>query len=128
MLTGSIGDFPKLFRQSFDNLEAGGWIELHDIRLPPQSDDGTLKEGSQTLKWADLMLEAAAGFGRYADSAKDYKRQLGEAGFVNVTEVIYKWPMNRWPADPHYKELGLHPLRRGTGMLSLLTQFIRLLE
>lgn len=74
------------------------------------------------------MLEAAAGFGRYADSAKDYKRQLGEAGFVNVTEVIYKWPMNRWPADPHYKELGLHPLRRGTGILSLLTQFIRLLE
>ena len=108
MLTGSIGDFPKLFRQSLENLNPGGWIEVHDIRLPPQSDDGTLKEDSQILKWAGFMLEAAAGFGRYADSAKDYKRQLGEAGFVNVTEVIYKWPMNRWPADPHYKELGVY--------------------
>jgi hypothetical protein len=28
------------------------------------------------------------------------------AGFINVTETIYKWPSNRWPKDKKFKELG----------------------
>ncbi|KAK0388573.1 hypothetical protein NLU13_4816 [Sarocladium strictum] len=106
MLTGSISDWPRLFAQSFEFLEPGGWMECQDISLPGHSDDGTLKDDSLTQEWARNMLEAASRFGRYADSARHYKKQMQDAGFVNVTELIYKWPMNRWPADPHYKELG----------------------
>jgi hypothetical protein len=35
-----------------------------------------------------------------------YKAQMEVAGFVNVTETIYKWPSNRWPKDRKFKELG----------------------
>jgi hypothetical protein len=121
MLTGSITDWPKLFAQSYKNLEPGGWIECHDILLPGQSDDGTLKEDSPTMQWANNMIEAAAKFGRFADSALHYKQQMQDAGFVNVNEVIYKWPMNRWPANPHYKELGFWTNQNIRGGLSGLS-------
>jgi len=32
------------------------------------------------------------------------------AGFEDVVEMQYKWPQNRWPKDPKYKELGLWTL------------------
>jgi hypothetical protein len=29
-----------------------------------------------------------------------------DAGFVNVQEKLYKWPINAWPKDMKYKEIG----------------------
>jgi hypothetical protein len=107
MLTGSIGDWPKFFQQSFESLNPGGWVECHDITFPAQCDDDTLKKGSFIDQWSSYMIEATKNFGRTSLSAKFYKQQMIDAGFVNVTEVIYKWPTNRWPADPYYKELGM---------------------
>jgi hypothetical protein len=56
--------------------------------------------------WSSLILEASNKLGRPVDSAKGYKSQLEEAGFTNVVETKYKWPQNRWPKDPKFKELG----------------------
>jgi hypothetical protein len=28
------------------------------------------------------------------------------AGFEDVVEIQYKWPLNKWPRDKKYKELG----------------------
>ncbi|KAF4955598.1 hypothetical protein FGADI_4433 [Fusarium gaditjirri] len=106
MMTGSIGDFPKFFTQSFNALSPGGWVECQDITFPAQCDDGTLKKDSYIDQWSSLMIEATNKFGRTAESAKFYKQQMIDAGFVNVTEVVYKWPTNRWPADSYYKDLG----------------------
>lgn len=107
MMTGSIGDFPRFFAQSFNALSPGGWVECQDITFPAQCDDDTLKKDSYIEQWSSLMIEATNKFGRTAESAKFYKQQMIDAGFVNVTEVVYKWPSNKWPADPYYKELGM---------------------
>lgn len=32
---------------------------------------------------------------------------MEEAGFVDIVEYIYKWPMNKWPANKKIKELGI---------------------
>ncbi|KAM5353564.1 hypothetical protein ACJ41O_000214 [Fusarium nematophilum] len=109
MLVGSIGDWPKFFQQSFDALGPGGWVECQDIAFPVECDDGTLDKDSPIDQWSSFMIEATNVFGRSAQSAKQYKQQMIDAGFVNVTEVIYKWPTNRWPADPYFKELGVLP-------------------
>ncbi|KAI8666768.1 hypothetical protein NCS57_00903500 [Fusarium keratoplasticum] len=121
MLVGSIGDWPKFFKQSFDNLNPGGWIECQDITFPAECDDGTLKKGSYIDQWFSLMIEATNVFGRGAQSAKKYKQQMIDAGFVNVTEVIYRWPTNRWPADSYYKELGFWCCHNIAGELSGLS-------
>jgi hypothetical protein len=40
------------------------------------------------------------------ESAKYYRQQMIDAGFVNVQERLYKWPINAWPKDVRYKEIG----------------------
>ncbi|KAK1566408.1 methyltransferase domain-containing protein [Colletotrichum navitas] len=122
MLTGSIADWPRFIQQSYEFLEPGGWIELSDILLDLRSDDGTVGPDCAAQTWARHMLEAAAIWKRPLDSCKFYKEQLAEAGFVNVTEKIYKWPTNTWPRDPRFKELGMwtyEDLGQGLSGLSL---------
>ena len=58
------------------------------------------------MKWSYLILEAGEKIGRRTNSAASYKLQLQDAGFVNVVEVRYKWPQNRWPKDVRFRELG----------------------
>lgn len=106
MLVGSISDWPKLMAQSHTNLRSGGWLELQDIVLRPQCADGTLQEDSYIKQWAEEMINATASINRFADSGLHYKQQMIDAGFINVTEVIYKWPTNTWPKNEPYRELG----------------------
>lgn len=106
MMTGSIKDWPKLFRQSFENLSPGGWIELLDVCNPARSDDGTLAHDSALATWNRLWLEASIKAGSPLNSAEQYKQQLIDAGFTNVTEVEYKWPVGHWPKEKNAKLLG----------------------
>lgn len=112
-MTGAIADWPRLFRQCFDNLEPKSWLEVQDISFPITSDDGSLTEDSYLNQWSTYMVRASEALGRSGRSAHRYKQQMIAEGFTNVTEVVYKWPMNRWPAHPHYKNLG-RSLRRET--------------
>ncbi|KAH8692097.1 S-adenosyl-L-methionine-dependent methyltransferase [Talaromyces proteolyticus] len=106
MMTGSIANWPRLFEQAFENLNPGGYMELADISFPARVDDDSYPENSALRRWSDLMLESAKKLGRYANSAALYKRQMIDAGFVDVVETIYPWPTNHWPKDPKLKELG----------------------
>jgi hypothetical protein len=36
----------------------------------------------------------------------DFKSMLADAGFVNIVEIRKKIPINGWPKDSRYKELG----------------------
>ncbi|GJD00570.1 methyltransferase domain-containing protein [Colletotrichum higginsianum] len=129
MLTGSIADWPRFIHQSYEFLEPGGWIELTDILLDLQSDDGTIGPDCAAQRWAAHMREAAAIWKRPLDSCLFYKQQLAEAGFTNVTERVYKWPSNPWPKDGKFKELGMWTYENlGVGLSGLsLALFTRAL-
>ncbi|SPQ22703.1 5c773073-8df8-4bee-afad-dc7142566297 [Thermothielavioides terrestris] len=105
-LTGSIRNWAKLARQAFENLNPGGYFEVCDPVSPIKSDDGTLKEDSAILKWNNLLLEGSRKLGASLDSALQYEQHLIDAGFQNVTKVEFKWPINGWPSDAKYKEVG----------------------
>lgn len=77
-----------------------------DPIYPVTSDDETVSKDTAVYKWSSLMNEAATKMGSGLDSGLRYKDQLIEAGFVNVVETPYKWPMNTWPKDKKIKELG----------------------
>ncbi|KAH7124290.1 hypothetical protein EDB81DRAFT_664743, partial [Dactylonectria macrodidyma] len=72
-LTGSIRDWPKFSRQSFECLTPGGTIELIDMVYPVRSDDGTLSEDSTLYKWSKLLLGVFNTNGSPLDSALKYK-------------------------------------------------------
>lgn len=121
-MTGSVLDWPRFFRQSYDNLNPGGTIELQDIVYPMFSDDDTLPEDSALKRWGVLLNEGFRGNGRPMDTVFGYERQLADAGFVDVGVVREKWPTNHWPRDKKYKQIGiwnLENLLTGLGSLSL---------
>jgi hypothetical protein len=89
------------------NLNPGGYIELADKCLPLFSDDATLQPTSALQRWSDFTIEGTNKMGRSITAAREYKKQLVEAGFVNVVETRYKWPTNSWPEDPKFKQLGM---------------------
>lgn len=70
------------------------------------SDDGTLAGDSALRRWSDLLVEASENLGRTLVCSRSYKKWLEEQGFINVVELIFKWPQNSWPKDKKYKELG----------------------
>ncbi|KAK3936976.1 Phosphoethanolamine N-methyltransferase 1 [Diplogelasinospora grovesii] len=107
MLTGSLANWPRFMENCYEHLNPGGWVELADIAFPLESDDGTLPKDSALVRWNQLVLQAALNLGRPLDSAKQYKQQLLDAGFINVQEKVYKWPQTGWAKDRKYKEIGM---------------------
>ncbi|OHE97400.1 hypothetical protein CORC01_07305 [Colletotrichum orchidophilum] len=106
MMTWSITDWKKLFKQSYDNLNPGGYLEANEVDLIPLSDDGTLKEDSNLMKSVRLWGSAAEIFGRPFADTRRLKQFMEEVGFEDVQMKRFKWPTNSWPKDRHYKELG----------------------
>ena len=107
MMIGSFKDYPRFFKQCFNNLKPGGYLEMQDCNITFASDDDTLPPGSAISKWGPLMIQGAAKFGNDMGITTSYKKLMQDAGFVDVVEVIHKWPTNTWPKDPGYKELGM---------------------
>lgn len=88
---------------------------------PMQCDDDTCPPTKACWRWGDYMNQAAKKLGRSLDSAEENKHKLVEAGFVNVTESVYKWPINPWAKHPKYKEMGMWNLENVVGGLSGLS-------
>lgn len=91
------------------NLNPGGWIEMQDIIYPMTSDDGTLLPDSPLRKWSELLLQGFTNIGRPLNTALEYKQQLADAGFTDITEYRAKWPTNVWPRDIKHKQIGEYP-------------------
>ena len=89
------------------NLSPGGYIEVSDVCFPILCDDDSMKPDSTLYVWSELQREAAAKIGRNLDSAKQYKSEMERVGFTDIVLTKYTWPLNRWPKDPKYKELGM---------------------
>jgi SAM-dependent methyltransferase len=105
MLAGSVADPPMLLQQAFDAIKPGGWVELQDFAFPVRSDDGTMV-GTAFERLNDNLVKGLQMLGRDGAWAANYKDFMEQAGFVNVTEIRYKWPQNCWPKDEHLKRLG----------------------
>lgn len=74
-----------------------------------------------------VVLEMGDKFGKTFAIWEQSAEKIRNAGFVDVTVVDYKWPMNGWPTDAKAKEIGRwNQLRLMDGvegfMLRLLTQ------
>ncbi|EXJ73479.1 uncharacterized protein A1O5_03240 [Cladophialophora psammophila CBS 110553] len=105
-IEGSVKDHRRLFRQAWENLIPGGWLEAADATVGVFCDDETIKRAPNLLQWREHLVEASRIFGKPMGVAQHYKDWLMEAGFVNVKEVIKKVPFSPWPVDPKLKELG----------------------
>ncbi|KAH8753757.1 S-adenosyl-L-methionine-dependent methyltransferase [Hyaloscypha sp. PMI_1271] len=105
-MLGAIPEMKSYVQKCYDNLKPGSWLEMQEPKLPAHCDDDTYA-GTQFEKWQNLALEASQKLGCPMDIASTCKATMEAVGFEDVTEVIYKWPINKWPADKKMKEIGL---------------------
>ena len=54
----------------------------------------------------ELAVEGSQKFGKNFVIAPLIKNMVEDAGFVNVVEKQYKWPLGEWPVDRKLKEIG----------------------
>ena len=73
--------------------------------MPIMCDDGTM-DGTAYQKWNDLFLEGCKKVGKDPSLTGNYKRWVVDAGFDEVVEQVFKWPINTWPKENRLKELG----------------------
>ncbi|KAK7738785.1 hypothetical protein SLS63_002122 [Diaporthe eres] len=129
MMTGAFRDWPNFYRQAFENLNENGWVEIQDIHFPLYCDDDTMRPDGAVKRWSDLMVEAGEKSGFNLSACALAGDMMHEAGFVDIVRIPYKWPINEWPREPKWKEVGRRTginFREGMSgiMMALFTRFM----
>ncbi|KAI8278546.1 hypothetical protein K4K60_006199 [Colletotrichum sp. SAR11_57] len=106
MMNSSISDWRDYIKKCYDNLYPGGYLELSEIDIVLLSDDGTLKPDHYSWKIGRLLKEATEKAGRRYQEIQKLKPVLMKLGFEDVTMQQFKWPVNSWPKEQKYKDLG----------------------
>ncbi|KAL1964536.1 hypothetical protein VTN77DRAFT_6833 [Rasamsonia byssochlamydoides] len=108
-LFGSVADWSALYKQSFDHLVPGGYIEQAEMSLNPHSlfegDDASLSIFHQ---WYHFWKQCSAKTGKSWLIADTMQQSMRDAGFEDVCEVRFKWPIGwSWASsDPRLREIG----------------------
>ncbi|KAI8242063.1 putative methyltransferase tdiE [Colletotrichum sp. SAR 10_99] len=106
LLTSAVSDWKIYLTKCFENLTPGGWLELQEADVWPFSDDNTFPKDSAFARMAILLNEAAAKMGRPWFDLPSLKTMMLEVGFVDVRLKLHKLPINDWPKDQRYKNIG----------------------
>lgn len=72
----------------------------------PKSDDGSLEPGDMWDECAQLAIECGERFGKTFLIQERMKDLITQAGFEDVVELKYKWPIGAWSTDQKLKDLG----------------------
>jgi hypothetical protein len=83
----------------------GGSIEVIDVSLRAEADDESTR-GTEIKRWSDIFERACTRAGIPTENARNHKQQVRDAGFEDVVETVYRWPLNTWPKDKKDKILG----------------------
>lgn len=71
----------------------------------PQSEDGSIA-GTAFEQWGPIALEAGRKFGKPLRVVNTMRQDMIDAGFAEVREVRFKWPIGGWPKVKRMKEIG----------------------
>ncbi len=104
-MCGAITDWPRLMRNCWDSLNPGGWIEYQDYYVKMQCIDDSLA-GTALERWNNLLLEGAGKMGRNPRCVAHFKKQMRQAGYVDVVERKFVLPGNPWARGREEKRLG----------------------
>ncbi|KAM3420373.1 hypothetical protein BST61_g3652 [Cercospora zeina] len=105
-LFGSISDWPQLYQRCYEHTEPGGWLEQVEWSIQNRSADGSLSPDATLAKWSRYGIECGRRINKTFQIAETMAGLIKEAGFVDVVEKRFKWPIGPWSSDPRLKEIG----------------------
>ncbi|KAL8932376.1 MAG: hypothetical protein Q9211_006347 [Gyalolechia sp. 1 TL-2023] len=103
---GSVADWPKLYKECYDHLAPGGYIEQAELNPVPKSDDGSIRPGDPFDVCGKLAISAGNAFGKSLTIEETMEDDIRKAGFTDVVRRKFKWPIGAWSNDQRLKELG----------------------
>jgi SAM-dependent methyltransferase len=123
---GSIPDWDEFFSNCYRCTTPGGYVEIVEHSVQMRCDDDTMPPEHFYNEWGAKVVELGGKIGKSFTIWEEAKERLEKAGFVDVVQVEYKWPMNAWPLDKKQRAIGMwNQLRLYEGiegfMLRLLT-------
>lgn len=89
-MCGGIGDWPRFLRQAYSHLKPGGWFEVQEYETCVRSEDGTHEQAAMLQDWQRKLDQASRAFGKQMNLASSISGWMHEAGFVNVSDDVYK--------------------------------------
>ncbi|KAH7066162.1 S-adenosyl-L-methionine-dependent methyltransferase [Paraphoma chrysanthemicola] len=107
-LTGCIRDWPYTYRQVFSHLAPGGWVEHLEFSIQTNADPNSTNHADQIMTGFSRSIIGVGDekTGMSFRIVEQMKPLMEEAGFVDVVEEKFIWPIGAWPKDPHLKDLG----------------------
>ena len=63
--------------------------------------------GTVLESFSEMMIEGSRRFGKDLTHPTRYKDYMKAAGFIDIVEEQFQWPINTWPKGKYYKTLGL---------------------
>ncbi|KAH8664388.1 hypothetical protein BX600DRAFT_464356 [Xylariales sp. PMI_506] len=102
--------FPEpliVMKHAFDNLAPGGWIEFQDGRLKFFQANPDF-QGDAVQRWSNGCVQGAANMGRDIECVLKYEGWLKEAGFINITQMVFMVPTAEWHSNPKLKRIGMY--------------------
>ena len=97
-LFGSFTDeqWRLVYKQAYDNLAPGGWIEQCESSIAWTSDDGSVRPDSILGKWGEMFTRACNKMGKSITTIDTLEAEVEAAGFTSVHEKMYKNPIGDW--------------------------------
>jgi trans-aconitate methyltransferase len=89
-LEGCISNNAQFFTRALQSLAPGGYLEMQAVHSEFKSDDNTKDKAENALLWMKTMVEGSSKFGKPLNVAPEWKKQMEEAGFVDVEQKILK--------------------------------------
>ncbi|KAF4815446.1 Secondary metabolism regulator laeA [Colletotrichum tropicale] len=107
-LEGCISNWTDLYKQAFESMAPGGYIEVkeHDIELRSQTQE--LDDGHAFKSFSRNLLEACGRLGKVGLQCRNHgiAKSLKAAGFVDIVERKWPIPVGAWANDLVLKQVG----------------------
>src|SRR5690606_26440636 len=92
-MMGSIKNWDKFFERAYENLQPGGYLELHESDVfHPASDDSTFNKNLASWEYYDNFNKGMKALGVWADLSS-FGDKLAKQGFVDVVVKKIKFPL-----------------------------------
>ncbi|KIN08553.1 hypothetical protein OIDMADRAFT_100291 [Oidiodendron maius Zn] len=105
-LLSCFRDPAQIIHKSFSALSPYGILEMQDPQMPIACLDSSM-DGRPLSVWTHEVCRAAALLGRPVTNSQYYGKWMREAGFVDIVERHFYWPLNTWPRGKKEKLIGM---------------------